>query len=169
VTAQLLVPVDVDLRAFNYPLAALTQKVTWALDAKKAELTRAVAALHAARREVAQLQEGIDVSTRHVAALLGAGPNPLAHRTHLQYLVQCKAALRAALGGVDAAQKIHAEVQRQWAALQARHDGLARHRSEAMGVFIQESRHQQAGERDRDWLARSGLASALIGQTGESP
>lgn len=167
-TARISIPSDVDTRAFVYPLAALAHKVDWELDTKSRELARSARLLHVAQRKVAHLQAGIDASTRHVATLLSARPNPHAHQSHLEYLVQSNAALRDAQEYLAAAQHAHAEVQKQCAALHARHEGLARHREEALGTFVQDTRHQQAGECDREWLARRFLNAAGATEPGES-
>jgi hypothetical protein len=168
VTARTSIPSDADTRAFVYPLAALAQRVHWELDSKSRELARSIRLLHAAQRKVAHLQAGIDASTRHAATLLSTRPNPHAHQAHLEYLVQRNAALRDAQEYLGAAQHAHAEVQKQCAALHARHEGLARHREDALGKFVQETRHQLAGERDREWLARRFLNAAGATEPGES-
>lgn len=167
-TLQLHTPADVDARAFVYPMAALSQKLGWELDAKTAELARAREQVFAAQQQVETLQSELSASSRHAAELLRQGPNPLSHQKYLQYLVHCRAQLQAAQVELDGAKHLHAQLHDQCVALHAKCEGLARHRDEVHGAFIQELRHQQAGERDRDWLARRFLAAQRTSDRGAS-
>jgi ElaB/YqjD/DUF883 family membrane-anchored ribosome-binding protein len=156
---HLATPPDVDAPAFVYPLSAWMQKAAWALDAATAELGRAQAALRTARGTLEGLRTGVEENARQIARLMAARPDPLAHRAHLQFLAQRKAALRAAQMAAEAASQTHLRLQKECGALQARHEGLLRHRGEVHGAFLQDIRHRQASERDRDWLARSSAIS----------
>ncbi|MDQ8033149.1 MAG: hypothetical protein REJ50_14120 [Bordetella sp.] len=157
---------DVDARAFLYEMEPVVRRQQWILEAADAAHAQAQARSQAASARLAATAREISAMTAYASQTSGGRIDLQARRLAIQCLTQLERrrqdearVAQEMKDAVDAARQACVDAQ-------LRLEGFERHREEAFDAFAAEARRRQAGEQDRDWLARQAARSRMSGGQG---
>lgn len=154
----------VDLRGFNYPLAALLRKREWDLESlqkKMGEIRQALqqadAQLETARDTL--LQQGNALSLSAASAL-----DPVMYQHGIAFLAGSQSAIAGQRQQVAKLREDLEAARQACVTQQTNIQMLEEHRAQVLDAYVREEHTHQANEIDRDWSARSLWRQDLVQQ-----
>lgn len=152
---------DVDLRGFRYALEPVERRQRWQLDALQRRLALQQTQLAQARQGAQDLEDERQAVAARAGSVQGQRIDPQSRGRALAYMRRLAQQHRDALERVDELDAACAQARSDCIQAQLRLQGLQAHRASALAEFATEQRQREAGERDREWLARRRAPAAV--------
>lgn len=146
---------DIDLRGFDYPLAALLEQARWTSDALQGRAARALASLQTLRAQLQQVEQSCQQQRQHLTDSAQRYLDPALHRRALNYLLHMRNTMAALHEKIDAAQTAHQQLLDQCVRQQLRIDMFETHQRQQRDDYAMAQRARQATALDHAWIARS--------------
>ncbi|WP_050465676.1 flagellar export protein FliJ [Herbaspirillum autotrophicum] len=145
----------VDLRGFNYPLAALLRKQEWELESLQKKMGDIRQALQQAEVQLEIARDALLEQGNALSLSAGKTLDPAMYQRTIAFLTGSQSAIANQQLQVDKLRE-DLEVARQaCVAQQISIQMLEEHRAQVLDAYVREEQTRQANETDRDWSARS--------------